>query len=215
MGWKRAPGEARTTTGSSRASRANRLRKWSSRPKITEGRRMVVWRSVALGRQDQLLGLAFGAQVHAGGGRIGLERAHVHQPPYAVPAARLDDLARQLHVDALEVPVQDADQVDDRVGRLRPGGRAWRDRERLPSPRPRSAAGSAPWRARGCASGRAPACRAPRAGAPHGGPESPSRREPEHYGSASKADQTARRRGAAHSLSAGRGPIGSETLLEA
>jgi hypothetical protein len=71
---------------------------------------------IALGRQDQPLGLALGAQVHAGGCRIRSERADVHQTPHAVAAARLDDPARQLHVNALEVPVQDADQVDDRVG---------------------------------------------------------------------------------------------------
>jgi hypothetical protein len=38
--------------------------------------------------------------------------------PYAVPLARLEDPARQLDVDALEIPVQDADEIDDRIGGL-------------------------------------------------------------------------------------------------
>ena len=48
------------------------------------------------------LGLALGAQVDAGTGRVRIERAHVQQPVDALAPARRHDLARELDVGLLE-----------------------------------------------------------------------------------------------------------------
>ena len=63
----------------------------------------------------RLLALSLAALIFGGSPHIGAERAHVQEAPHPGCAAGGDDGLRQLSMRALEVAVQDADQVDDRV----------------------------------------------------------------------------------------------------
>ena len=63
---------------------------------------MVVWIPVACAAWIWLSPSRLGAQIGAGRVQRRLERADVHQPLYAGLAARIDDLAWQLDMIALE-----------------------------------------------------------------------------------------------------------------
>ena len=65
---------------------------------MTDGRKIVD----ASPNRAHALGLALGAQIKAGSGRIRIERAHVQQPFDALAPAHRHDLARALDVGLLE-----------------------------------------------------------------------------------------------------------------
>jgi hypothetical protein len=82
------------------------------------------------GVANHLFAVAAGAQIHARTLRIGADRAHVQKPPHALRLARRDDLPRQLDMRFRELgavrvaapPLQDADEIDDRVRFRHEGG---------------------------------------------------------------------------------------------
>ena len=119
-------------------------------------------RPVELRHLDDRLGRALGAQITAGTGGIGIERAHLHQPANARGGAGGGQVPRKLDVHAREriAPgfVQDADEDSRR--RLHPtaAGRAPPCRTRSPRRPRRSAGGSGASPVRGGASGTTTAC---------------------------------------------------------
>ena len=135
-------------------SLANRLRNESSRPKITDGRKIVQARpDAAITR----LGLALAAQVAARARRVGVERAHVQQPRARRPP-RQAAIALRVSSTCTRANVcrRRSFRMPTRLITARRAGREPRERRRVVRHRPRRrrpwAAGTGAARARAGAS---------------------------------------------------------------